>query len=462
MSNVTFIFPRIKYPSGDFSLGLAYLSAYLKEKIKNIDVDLIDTTFNPNMDYVAARLKESKPDIVGIYINTLMYEDAMKVAKIAKEHSAFVVAGGPHPSILPQTVINKKYIDAICIGEGEKTFNQIVNEFYGNGKYENIEGCWFRKNGNIIKNPPNKPIKDLDVLPFPDMAIFDVENYISNFIQLDSFDTKLRGLSVIVSRGCPFRCSYCQPTLDKIFGKKFRIRSPLNVIEELKILKEKYNLDAFYFQDDTLTVSKEWLLKFSELAISEKINMVWACNTRADLLDVQMIEKMKQAGLVKLKVGIESTSDRINSGIYEKGITMTQVNRLISSAKELGIQVAGFFMIGAPTETKKEIFDTIKFAVQSKLMEANFSITVPLPETGLFKMANEKGWNLPDNFSDYDYYHAARSPITNSDISSKKLEFYKRLAYILFYFHPKRLFHSIKTLMDFRNLKKMMQKFKRF
>lgn len=462
MSNVSLVFPRFKYPSGDFSLGLTYLSAYLKKEIKNIEVDLIDTTFNPTMNYVSDRIKESKPDIVGIYISTLMHKDAMEIAEIAKSHSAFVVAGGPHSSILPQTVINKDCIDVVCIGEGEKTFTQLVKEFYGDGKFEGIEGIWFKKNETIVKNPPSKPIKDLDSLPFPDLDIFDVETYIKNFIQLDSYSTNLRGLSVIVSRGCPFHCSYCQPTLNKIFGKKFRIRSPLNVIKELIKLKKKYNLNAFYFQDDTLTVSKDWLIKFSDLAIAKKLNMVWACNTRADLLNYKTMEKMKQAGLVKLKVGIESVTDRISNGIYQKGIKIEQVNRLILAAKELGIQVAGFFMLGAPTETKNEIFNTIKFAVESDLKEANFAITVPLPETGLFEMANKKGWNLPINYSQYDYYHANRSPITNSDISSKKLELYKRMAYIFFYFHPKRFLHSVKTLIGFNNLKKALQKIKRF
>jgi len=462
MSNITLIFPRFEYPSGDFSLGLAYLSSYLKYKHKGIEIDLIDTTFNPEMDYVSARLKESKPDIVGIYINTLMYPDAMKVAEIAKSYSAFVVTGGPHTSILPDTVIKKKYIDLLCLGEGEVTFSNTVKEFYGNKNFDNIQGTWHRKNGGIIKNPPGTLIENLDSLPFPDLDIYDVDAYIKNFIQLDSYKTDLRGLSIIVSRGCPFQCSYCQPTLSKIFGQKYRIRSPINVITELKLLKKRYNLDAIYFQDDTLTVSKNWVIKFSELAIAEKLDMVWACNTRADILDSSTMKKMKEAGLVKIKVGIETASDRIRNHIYRKGVTISQVNRLISEAKDLGIQVAGFFMLGAPTETKKEIISTIKFAVQSPLKEANFSITVPLPGTGLFEMAKKNRWNVSEKFHDFNYYHATRPPFATNDISTRQLEFYKKLAYILFYFHPKRILHSLKSLFELRNFKKKIQKLKRF
>lgn len=462
MSNITLIFPRFEYPSGDFSLGLAYLSSYLKHKHQGIKIDLIDTTFNPDMKYVSARLNESRPDIVGIYINTLMYANAMKVAQIAKANSTFVVAGGPHTSILPDTVIREKCIDLVCLGEGEVSFSNAVKEFYGNKNFDNIPGTWYRKNGTIIKNAPGPLIEDLDSLPFPDMSLYDVEAYIENFIQLDSYKSNLRGLSTIVSRGCPFQCSYCQPTLNTIFGRKFRIRSPLNVITELKMLKTKYNLDAVYFQDDTLTVSKKWCLEFCEAAISENLGMVWACNTRADTLDFSVMKRMKEAGLVKLKVGIESACDRIRNKLYRKGVAISQVDRLIAEANDLGIQVAGFFMLGAPTETKKEIFRTIKFAIQSDLKEANFSITVPLPGTGLFEMARKKRWNIPEKFTDFNYYHVRRPPFASSDVPSKHLELYKKLAYILFYFHPKRILHSLKTLCERKSFKKNIQKFKRF
>lgn len=462
MSKVTLVFPRFKYSSGDFSLGLAYIAAYLKREIGNIEINLIDTTFNPNIEFVSEQIGQCKPDIVGIYMDTLMYEDGLKVAKVAKSQSAFVVVGGPHASILPQTVINNKYVDVVCVGEGEETFREIVQEFFGDRRMDRIKGIWHKKNGAAIQNPPRNPIENLDSLPFPDMDIFDVERYIKNFIQLDSYNPKIRGLSVIVSRGCPFRCSYCQPTLTKILGKKFRIRSPQNVIQELKTLKKKYDIDAFYFQDDTLTASRKWILEFCELIILEKLDFVWACNTRADIIDREMLEKMHQAGLVKVKVGIEAISDRVRNGIYGKGITSSHIDRIINNTKELGIQATGFFMLGAPTETKQEIVDTIKFAVKSDLKEANFSIAVPFPSTDLYELAKEKDWLLPEKFSDYDYYHAIRPPFTKDDISSKKLQFYKQIAYLSFYLHPKRARNTLRSVWGMETFKKTIQKIRRF
>lgn len=462
MERPTLVYPRLKYPAGDFSLGLAYITAYLKSKIKDTDADLIDTTFTPSFGYVASRLENKKSDIVGIYMGTVMYEDALKVAQIAKSHDAFVVVGGPHPSILPETVINHSCVDAVCIGEGEETFAELVHAYYDGRSFGNVDGIWYKENGKIVKNPRRRPIENLDILPFPDFEMFDVETYIQNFIQLDSYSPRLRGLSIIVSRGCPFRCSYCQPTLTRIFGNRFRIRSPSNVIDELKRLKERYTLDAFYFQDDTLTVSKDWALRFCKHAAEESLNMVWACNVRADTIDEELLVQMKQAGLVKVKVGIEAVSDRIRNGIYQKGISVQQINQLIEITRDLGIQTTGFFMLGAPTESEREIIQTIRYASGADLLEANFSVTVPLPETGLFEMARKQGWKLPERFVDYDYYHAVRPPMTSADVSSKRLQLYKQIAYLVFYLHPKRILHTIKAIWGIKGFRKARQKLKRF
>jgi radical SAM superfamily enzyme YgiQ (UPF0313 family) len=427
-----------------------------------VEVDLIDTTFNPSLDYVSSMLEKGGPDIVGIYSATLMHEDALKVAKIAKSHGAYVVMGGPHPSISPETVINEKHVDAICIGEGEETFSEFIQTFDMGKEFNGIEGIWYKKSGRSVKNSFRKPIKDLDELPFPDMDIFDVETYVKNFIQLDSYSPNLRGLSVIVSRGCPFGCSYCQPTLERVLGKRFRIRSPRNVVKEMKKLKKEYQLDGFYFQDDTLTVIKPWIMEFCDLLISDNMNIVWACNSRADVIDKEMLQRMRKAGLVKMKVGIESISDRIRNGIYRKGVSIAQIDQLIKNVKDLDIQLAGFFMIGAPTETKVEVFETIKFAARSDLQEANFSVTVPLPSTNLYKLAQINNWNLPQKFSDYDYYHAVRPPISNLDMSSRKLQIYKKIAYLYFYLHPKRIRNTLKTVWGVTGFRKTIQKLKRF
>lgn len=456
MKNICLVFPRFKYPSGDIPLGIAYLASYLKQK--GIDVFVIDTTFNPNFEYVVEQLRNIKPDIVGIYMGSLMYNDALKVAKIAKETGSNVIVGGPHPTILPETVINNQYVDAICLGEGELTLEEYITNISEGKSLKGVKGVWFKENGRIVKNVPREPFSDLDELSFLSLDFFDIETYIKNWVQLDSYNPNLRGISLIVSRGCPFSCSYCQPTLRKIFGPKVRIRSAKKIVEELKLLKKKYKLNAFYFQDDTLTVFKEWIREFCELMIEENVNMKWACNTRADTTDREMLKLMKKAGLVKVKVGVEAASDRVRNDIYKKGVTLNQINNFIDVAKKEKLQITGFFMLGAPSETEEEIKKTVNFAVHSRLDEANFSITTPLPETTLYSMVENRMGTLPTNFEEYDYYRVTGLRI--SEVDEQKLNRYKKKAILEFYLHPKRIFNTAKIVL--LSINKTLLKLKRF
>jgi radical SAM superfamily enzyme YgiQ (UPF0313 family) len=461
MKNVVLVFPRFEYPSGDFSLGLAYIAGYIRENIKDLNLSILDTTFNPSLDYVKKCLEEKKPDILGVYTDTLMFKDAIKVAKIAKNMSINVIFGGPHPTIMPEITIKNEAVDSICIGEGEITFKDYIDCYYSDKNFKRVDGIWFKENNQIIKNKPREPIKDLDIIPFPAMDLFDIENYINKFVQLDSYSPNFRGVSIIISRGCPFMCSYCQPTLQKVFGSKVRIRSPKNVVDELKEIKKKYNINAFYFQDDTLTAFKKWIKEFCYLYKKENLDLLWACNTRADTVDFDTLKMMRGAGCVKIKVGIESITDRIRNGIYKKNITYYQIRILIESCSKLKIQVAGFFMLGAPTETQKEVMDTIRFAARSKLTEANFSITTPLPETGLYNFVKEHGWSLPNDFNMFDYYQVKRPKMSKSEISVEKLKIYKKFANFYFYLHPNRIFTTMRSILSIKGFKKLFLKLRR-
>lgn len=465
LKRVVLVFPRFCYPSGDFSIGLAYIAGCLKANMPDLKLSILDTSFNPCLEYVEEYLEVRKPDIVGIFCDTLMFKDALNIAQIAKKFSANVIFGGPHPTILPDSCFEHEFIDAVCIGEGELTMLDYVNEFYGNKDFTKVKGVWFRMGSAIIKNLSRIPIEDLDKLPFPAYELFDMESYVNKFVQLDSYSPNLRGVSIIVSRGCPFLCAYCQPTLKKIFGARMRIRSPQKTLEEIKRLKEKYRINAVYFQDDTLTIFKEWMKEFCDLMVKEQnqgLNIIWACNTRADTIDFETLAMMKEAGLVKIKVGIESITDRIRNNIYKKNVTREQIDKLVEDCKKLGIQLTGFFMLGAPTETEKEVKDTIKFAARSSLIEANFSITTPLPETFLHDFVKEHNWQLPSKFEEYDYYKTTRPRMDSNEIDPKKLERLKRFAYLYFYLHPNRVLNTAKATFGVKGVKKALLKLKRF
>jgi len=456
------IFPRFKYPSGDIPWGLASLAAMVKSGIRDIDITLIDGGFKKDINFIANEFKEKRSGIVGIYMDSLMYEDAIKIAKVAKFYKMNVIVGGPHPTLFPEMVIFKECIDTVCIGEGENVMLKYVESYYDGYDFGKIKGIWFKRNKEVIKNGPPEPIENLDMLPRLDLQMLNIEKYIKNCIYMDSYNPNLRTIAVIASRGCPFKCSYCQPVIETIFGKSLRIRSPEKVVDDLLYWRERYNLGSFYFQDDNLTMFKDWIREFCNIAIVKKMNMVWVCNSRVDNVDWKLLDYLKAAGCIKIRFGIETASDRILNDIYNKKIDINMVKEAIAITKKKGIQTSGYFILGGPSETEREVRNTIDFASKSDLDEAVFTIFSPFPGTYLYKKALAGGGKLPKRFEDFDYYRAKRPKFTPLDIPREKLNIYKKRAFLKFYCHPKRLKKTFNMVINRRGLYKTIRKLKTY
>ncbi len=450
---ICLIFPRFEYKSGDPPLGLAYIASALKKN--KIETSILDTTFNPSFEYVESYLKQQKPDIIGIYVDTIMFNDAIKVIKIAKKLDIFTIAGGPHPTILPETII--EYVDVVARGEGEEIIIDIIKNL---NNLEKVNGIWYKENNKIIKNPPKEPIKDMDKIEFPSRDIIDMDNYIKDWHYMDSVNPNLKGTNIVASRGCPYHCTFCQPTLNSIFGAKLKKRSPENLVEEIKQIKKDYKVDAIFFHDDTLTADKKWVREFCNLLEKENLNLLWSCNTRVDTIDKELMKVMYSVGLRGLHIGVESGSPGILNEIYKKGINLEKVKEVINSARKIGIHTLCFFMLGAPTETKEEINKTIKFAYSLKCDEASFSITSPLPCTDLYNVIKKEGYELSEDFSDFNYY--SKRAFQDPKLPYKKLKYYQKKALILFYLHPYRWGYVLKHILSIKGWKKMLIKIRRF
>jgi radical SAM superfamily enzyme YgiQ (UPF0313 family) len=454
---IALIFPRYKYVSGDVPLGLCYLAAYLKKNNKEVVIDFFDTTFHKDKTVLKDILSTKKYDLVGISSMSIMINDAFDIAKCIKEINSdtFVIFGGPHPTVLPAETIVNPYLDAICIGEGENTFEELIRN---KGNPEGIAGIWYKKGKEIIKNSPRGPIQDLDTVPFPALDLVDMEKYIAYWFQLDSVKKGLKGINIIASRGCPYNCSYCQPTLRKIFGKVVRKRSAKNIVAELKILKDKYKIDAFNLVDDTFVFNKQWVMEVCDLLLNAGLNLQWGCNSRANLVDEELFTKMKEAGLRKVFMGVESGSQRILDDIYQKGITLEQIKNSARILKKLKLKVQGYFMLGAPTETLQEVWSTIKLAVSLPIDEATFSVTTPLPGTNLWDKTKE---HIEKNVSEFDYY---KTSVYSKKITlpEKRINRLKRIAFLSFYLSPRRLPNTIKGFLSPAEFKKSLMKLKRF
>lgn len=436
-------------------LGLGYIAACIKSRCPDACLNVVDTTFfDAPMKKIEKALGRSAYDLVGFSVMTTMIKESLAIAAFIKENSPHtrIVFGGPHPTVMPSETLAQPQVDAVVLAEGEQTAVEIVQK---KGDFTGIPGIWYKDNGRIVKNPPRPFCLDLDSIPFPERDLFPVEQYIANNAGMDSVDPSLRCLGILASRGCHYRCSYCQPTLNRIFGKKVRIRSPENIIAELAELKSRYRIDSFMFEDDTFIIRKQWVHDFCDALIKSGLKMQWFCNVRANLVEYDMIRHMYDAGLRKVGIGIESGSQRVLDEIYTKDITIEQVCSAVSLISSLGIKIQGYVMLGAPTETRAEILETIRFTTALDIDEAAFSITTPLPQTTLYNKSREL---IDKDVTEFDYYKTSVYRSTG-ECSPDEIERLKRRAYLVFYFSHRRLLKTIRTLCAVR---KMLKRLKRF
>jgi len=365
-----------------------------------------------------------------------------------------VVAGGPHPTVAPDHVLSDENFDMVVTGEGEITLTELLKR---GGDPVGLEGLIHRGEGGVIRNKPREPVANLDTLPPPAFDLFDMENYFRSWFLMDSVAPNLRGTSLLASRGCPYPCTFCQPTLQTLFGKTIRKRSPKNILEEIRGLKARYGLNAFTLQDDTFLVDRKWVGDFCGILAGSGLDMVFECNIRANLADEATLADMKRAGLRKVNLGIESATQRILEQVFQKGITWEQVTQTIATCRKLGLRIMGYFMLGAPSETWKEACHTVSEASRLDLDEATFTITTPLPHTFLYEKTRDL---IEGGFETYDYYSTSvyKKGVT---LGSRKLYWLKRWAFLRFYLGPKRIVDTLKQVLDPRNLSKTIAKVKR-
>lgn len=450
------VFPRFRYPSGDPPLGVAYLAAAMRER--GHEVEIFDATFTREP---LRRLRElvaaNDYALVGISTLTSMIAEAVQVAEVVREVSpgTMIAAGGPHPTVAPEHTLGLGVFDAVLLGEGERTLPEMVEAQL---QLEGQRGVWFLDDGRLVRNELQEPIDDLDALPMPAWDLLEMEKYLAIWYQLDAVRYGVRGTSIMASRGCPYQCSYCQPTLGTLFGRKVRRRSGASLAEEASRLKSEYGIEGLMWLDDTFLLDRAWMRNLCEEFIAADLGLIWGCNIRADVSDRDSLELMREAGLRMVHVGIESASQRVLDEVYRKGITVEQVRETVQMASDLGLKVRGYFMLGAPTETEEEVRESIRFANELPLDDVTFSLTTPLPHTHLYDATREL---ISADFSHFDYYKTA---VYDSDLvlPAETLDRLKKMAYVRFYLGPRRLWRTVRSVLGISGVRKALLKIQRF
>lgn len=319
-----------------------------------------------------------QPDVVGITSITTKFGSVLRTANIVKKwrSNCWVIAGGPHATLLPDQVMSCNDIDIVVRGEGEETFPELMSAIDSNSRLDSIAGISFRANNSIVHNPDRPPILILDNINMPARHLL---------INKTNYSSEDMGV-IMASRGCPFNCSYCC----HIWGKKVRARSVDSVISEILFVQKEYGTKQFDFKDDSFTVNRNRTIELCRQIISKGININWGCTTRADLLDEELLFNMKAAGCNIVKIGIETGSERILKET-SKGVTFEDMKKAANLLNRHKIFWSAYFMMGLPTETEMDIDKTYQFMKDINPYYSGLGIYNPFPKTVLFDQGVKMG-----------------------------------------------------------------------
>ena len=324
--------------------------------------------------------------------------DMLALCTLAKkvDEDIVTIVGGSHPSALPDETLRHGDVDFVSIGESEYTLLSILQALDRDGDVSAIDGLGYKDDGRIMIHPKTKFIEDLDMLPFPARHLLPMQTYFQVNMPQCGTSLKSPNTSILTSRGCSARCIYCAG--GHFWGRRFRGRSPENVLQEMQSLIHDYGVKEISIIDDNLTFNKKRAMKLFQGMIDLRLNLVWNTpnGSATWALDEELLSKMKEAGCYEVTFAIESGDQEVLSKIIKKPVQLPKVERLVAHAKKIGLLVKGFFMLGLPGETKGQIKKTLDFARKLKLDSAGFFIATPLPGTELHRICKEKGYLEPD------------------------------------------------------------------
>jgi len=419
-------------------IGIAYLGSYLREK--GYDVFLLDAIvegfehetllnrennivrFGLSFESISEKIKELKPDVVGVSSKfTPQWDNVKEILELTKgiSQDIITVVGGAHPMAEPVKSLSCSCLDYVILGEGEDSlFNlmEYLNERY---KIEDIDGIAYRRNGDVVVQQKQHFILDLDSLPYPARDLLHIEKYYKFPAHGDKITE--RYASLLSSRGCIANCIFC--SVRNLWGKDFRMRSASNVLDEITLLTEKYEIKEIHFEDDNLTANKKRAYEIFNGIIERNLNIYWCLANGIALytLNEDLLEVMKKSGCYSLGLAIESGSQEVLNKIIKKPLNLKKVKPLIKKIKELQIRTSAFFIIGFPGETKEQIYQTLNFASEIEVNYVVFYIATPFPGTQLYEIALRENVLISDNF-DFSDLRWSKGNIITKEFTPEELE----------------------------------------
>jgi radical SAM superfamily enzyme YgiQ (UPF0313 family) len=461
---VLLINPRFRLPIDTRTsphMGLAYLGAVSEERGDEVAIFDADIEEKPLGDFV----QEYKPQLVGITANTPQVKQAWRhAAEIKKVYDVPVVIGGPHPSVVVEDLdyesLDSGAIDIVVRGEGEETWIEIsekVEDFLkhhptfstaelmdpAKGVWDKVLGISYKtSDGEYHRNPERPAINDLDSLPWPAYHLFNMNGYTNLQPATDAVDGS-KSFSILTSRGCPYRCTFCSQSIMPV---KWRSRTPENVVAEWEHLVKELGAQEIGVLDDSANIRKKRLYQIAELLIERELNHVpwiFVNGIRGNLVDLDLMLKLKEAGLKRTAFGVETGNPELLKTI-DKRVDLDTIRNAFKVTKEAGIETIAFMIIGLPGDTRETMQDTIDFAIELDPLIANFSMMTPYPGTKVYEIVKRQGRLLIDDWEDYVFFDQ-KARYEMGDMTAELVEEMYRKAYRQFYLRPGPIMRRVKT-----------------
>jgi len=450
---ILFLRPNSQIIATPVPLGLGYVASYLKIHRPQDELKIIDArNLRLKPEKVIKLAQEFNPDLIGISAINFEADQVQILARLLKQilPQTRLILGGPFPSANRGSVFAQiPEIDYLVVGEGEKTFLELVNYLKQGIAPSSVPGIFYRQDGEVIFTGEPEFFSDLDQLPF-DWELVNPKSYFRrrgrNSENIIKYSHKT--LSIITSRGCPFGCIFCH----NIFGKKFRAHSPEKVVEEIALLKYKYGVEELEIVDDSFNLDLNRAKEICRGIIDRNLGLHLALpnGIRGDIVDEEFLDLLKQAGFYRIAFAVESASPRIQK-LIKKRINLDKVKWAIEETSKRGMIATGYFIMGFPGETEEDIEMTIEFACSSKLNVASFFYLNPFPGTEVAKMVGEEKL-VNKLFRDY-----STMTVNLSAVSDEILHKLNKKAYRKFYLDPRRAWRTFQLVP--KNLRTLVNAF---
>jgi anaerobic magnesium-protoporphyrin IX monomethyl ester cyclase len=418
-------------------MGLGYIASVMENL--GIDVKIVDCMMEGwhtrkdiggglikigiSDEEIRTIISEFQPDMVCVNNQfSKQYKNAHKIYEITKsvDNSILTQAGGAHPTVMPEFCLEDPNLDFVVIGEGEIVIEKLIKVLEASSlDLSGIDGLGYKKEGQIFVNAKTSYIENLDSISYPAYHLMNLQNYFGQDMSHGKRHHK-RFSPIITSRGCPAKCTFC--TAYKVWGRKYRYRSPENVIGEMKLLKENYGIEELLIEDDNFTANPQRAEKICDLMVKNNFDFKWDTpnGVAAFALTDQLLRKMQKAGCYKINIAVESGNQNTLNNIIKKPLNLSKVEHIIDVCREIKLDFGVFLIMGMPGDTLDGMWDNYRFARKIKVFDPFISVATPYPGSELYDVCNEKGY-LSDNFSLEDLF--IRSfPISTEDWTPREIK----------------------------------------